>query len=80
MPTTELPEHVARNVDALLTQVAQMCTPHAPHGESPIVAVLDDAGARHWAGVSDRAALDALLADDGCGRSVELDGVEARLT
>lgn len=41
MPTTELPEHVARNVDALLTQVAQMCTPHAPHGESPIVGVLD---------------------------------------
>ena len=41
MPTTELPENVARNVDALLTQVAQMCTPHAPHGESPIVGVLD---------------------------------------
>ena len=40
-PTTTLPANVEANVDALLTQCAQMCSPHAPPGESAIVAVLD---------------------------------------
>ena len=40
-PLTTLPPNVETNVDALLTQCAQMCSPHAPPGESAIVAVLD---------------------------------------
>lgn len=40
-PVTTLPPNVETNVDALLTQCAQMCSPHAPPGESAIVAVLD---------------------------------------
>ena len=47
--------------------------------ERAILAVLDDRGARHWAQSSHRPALDAMLADDCCGRSVELDGTDALL-
>lgn len=39
-----------------------------------ILAVLDDEGRRHWAENLDRDTIDALLADDACGRPVRLDG------
>jgi hypothetical protein len=43
-PHTEsstLPKHIEHQCDAILTQCATMCAPHAPVGESAIVAVLD---------------------------------------
>ena len=47
--------------------------------ERAILAVLDERGARHWAQSSRRPVLDAMLAEDCCDRSVELDGNDAVL-
>lgn len=66
-------------VDAATLETYTVTYDREMRPERAILACLDDDGHRHWAESTDASILDALLADDCCGRAVRLDGTAARI-